>query len=261
MAKNNLYLDSYIDMEVNWLKQLVLFDIITLECSDIDYLFKLIKFELHEQLDILEEIPNYQITVEDTLRDILTKYQLFDLIPAVGIALTSDQKDRIALTMYMRDRAIENSKLYEQIVKDTESNPTKHSDFIISSLKDLRKLRPSQDEEISAMDEHLVKNYFISIAIDSKKGTSLCRYVLDTLYRMHNTLIILPETEDKFRRNWAIYSLRALMSILSDAIRDDSALSTSFYNELFNTMSIYNSIIEEIAKKGKTDINKLLELC
>ena len=48
--------------------------------------------------------------------------------------------------------------------------------------------------------------------------------------------IVLPETEDKFRRNWAINSLRALMSILSDAIREDSPLSASFYNELFNTI-------------------------
>lgn len=253
MESNKVYLYSYIDMEINWLKELVSFRIIKSDAPNVEELLELVRTDLYEILGSIESVFDYEKNIEETLKLLLAKYNLYSLIPAIGIALKPNQKDEIALSLFMKKTILQHSEDYNQIIEYAKHNPSANSELLIAYMSEMRIERPTQDMNISAIKPYIVDNYFSSLSIGQKNNTSLNQYALDSLYRIHNALSVLHDEELKNEISFTIAMVRGLIQRFTDALLSDERVDDYFHKELFTSMNLFNAIIEKTSLKKKPD--------
>ncbi len=257
MESNKLYLYSYIDMEVNWLRELVKFNIITIKNSEIEVTLECVRQELYNILGSGGRIYDFKTTVEETLKLVLAKYNLNQLIPAVGLAITKDQKEEITLALFTKKTVLSHTQEYDDINRYVRDYYEDDMNLLTSSLRSLRYDRPHQDMRISAIQDYIVNDYFASLSIGQEDNASLYKYVLDSLYNMHNFLITFDDPEYQDSISFTITMIRGCIKELTDSFMTNSPIRDYFFKELFTAMDLYNAIIEKTTQKEKLDIKQL----
>ena len=257
MESNKLFINSYIDMEINWLKNLLSFNIIKSNGRNINEILEIIRTDLYELFASVNSVYAYETTIEEMLKLLLIKYDLIDLTGVIGLGLSSRQKEEISLTLFMKKTVLRHCEDYTEMINYAKDNPSPNSELLISYLSDLRLNRPTQDMTIPAIKPIIVDEYFHSLSIGQKDNTSLYQYILDSLYSIHNALLAIHDPDLEQEISFTINMVRGLIRSITNSLLGNTDIDTYFYKELFTSMDLFNAIMEKTSLKKKIDYKQL----